>query len=409
MIVRPHLFFLSVLTTAGLSAAGAEGTAVPSPEKAPSAVTAPADTPPVETAADKGVAPLSAEEQELAEVLSKWQLSLNKWTMEYGKATPERQAQLWAARPDGAKVARDVWRIIRPHLQEAWTSPGIDWFLRNPTELNKFPPPTPMKVSNALLDAIEFYLVGDPRVKDVCPGLVKFNHPRSVSILEKIFRVNKDKITKGHAALALALKLKVGGSDDPASVKIRGGYLVYVLKNVTGDAFGAPFGDMKVMDVVKEELYQINNLSLEQKAPQVKTTTLDGKLFDTGALRGKPVLLVFINPAFNDALPVLENMERIYQNLAPQGLQMVLICPLVENTMKDVVQSKGLTVPVIADNLRAIHTDFRVGDVAQAFLLDGQGTIRFKKTPSGLLEMATQQLISDMKNGTHGKSAAPAR
>lgn len=409
MRVRSHVVFLSVLALAGLSAVQAQTTLpavpssfVPDASAEPTEVAgAPApDVVKKSVVLDDVAIPLSAAEKELSTVLSQWQVDLNNWVMEYGRATPKEQAELMEKRPNGTKTAREIWRIIRPNLKESWTAPGIDWFLRNPTELSKFPPPNPEKVTNALLNAIEHYQAGDAQVKDVCPGLVKFNHPRSVPILEKIFLINKDPATKAHAALALALKLKVGGGgDDEASVKLRGGYLKYVLEKLPAVFFDMPFGEMKISDIIREELYQINNLTLNQKAPLIKATTMTGEVFDTSTMKGKVSLVVFLNPGYNEVIPVIENMERMHNTLSPQGVKMVLIFPLNQKTTQEVIDTCKLTIPVISDDMRAIHTDYRINSLAEGFLLDGSGKIRFKKTPSGLMQMAAQQLLDDTKKG----------
>lgn len=408
MRVRPHVVFLSALALTGMSAVQAQ---TPLPDAPSSAVpdatsdqtdTAGAPAPGVvkkSLVLDDVVIPLSAAEKELSAVLSQWQIDQNNWVMEYGRATPKQQAELMEKRPSGTKTAREIWRIIRPNLKESRTAPGIDWFLRNPTELSKFPPPNPEKVTNALLNAIEHYQAGDTQVKDVCPGLVKFNHPRSVPILEKIFLINKDPATKAHAALALALKLKVGGGDDEESVKIRGGYLKYVLEKLPGVFFDMPFGEMKISDIIREELYQINNLTMNQKAPLINATTMAGELFDTGTMKGKVALVVFLNPAYNEVIPVIENMEKMHKKLSPQGVKMVLVFPLNQKTTQEVINTCKLTIPVISDDMRAIHTDYRINTLAEGFLLDGSGKIRFKKTPSALMEMAAQQLLDDTKKG----------
>ncbi len=352
---------------------------------------------------------LSKEEARLKSLLDAWRTERENWMLAYNRASAEDQTRLWEVRPDGKKTAQAVWNLIRRDLGKDWTAPGVAWFLSNPVELTKFPPPTPTKAMNSLLDSIDGSLANRPCARELCAPLAGFNHPRSRMMLENIFRVNEDKTIKGYAALGIALKLRGNGaSDDPESVKLRGGYIKYALQNIKGDDFGAPFGRFKVVDIVREELYRLNNLTLMQKPPHIKAAAIDGQIFDTGAQDGKITVLLFWNPFLEETHTILEPMQKMYEKYSPQGVRIAVVCPAEAGLLKEVAEKNKLTIPMIADETRAIHTDYRMDAGAGAFVLDREGRIRFNKQPGALLEMMVEQLLQGRKGGKPGGKRASA-
>ena len=88
------------------------------------------------------VSDAQASPTEAQAVRKSYQLATDKWALEMRIATtPEERAKVWAARPDTASFARQMWDAIGSSLDQDWTLESAAWFLR--TTASALPPPTP--------------------------------------------------------------------------------------------------------------------------------------------------------------------------------------------------------------------------------------------------------------------------
>lgn len=360
------------------------------------------DTPPLELPPMRQAKALTPKGLELKKVLDQWKARKDEWIAACVKADAAGDAELrhrlWSEEPDGKETARNVWNMIRQDIRKPWVIPGVAWLIENPRELHKFPAPMPSQILESLLDSIEAYHVVSPDAKEICPSLAKLTNPRCKALLEKIFRVNTDPATKGYAALGIAIKIRTGGvTDDPESVKLRGGYIRYALENIVGEEFDGQFGDQKLENVLREELYILNKLTQFQKPPHIKAATIDGEEFDTDKLDGKVTIILFWNPTDSATQGIILPMELMYKKYAPQGLKMAVVSPMPVAELKDIRQKNDITIPMISDPTGAIGLDYRVTPQAEAVLLDKQGLIRFKQVVQTLMGLTpvTELLLKE--------------
>lgn len=293
-------------------------------------------------------------------------------------------------------IAKDIWNLIRPHLSEKWVIPGVEWLINNKAILQNFPPPMPQQITRTLLDAIEFYLVAYPEAFRLCAGLSSISHPRGTVLLEKIFTINKDSVTKSYAALALALRYKRNvESDDDSAAKIRGGYLRYALENLPSGAFGNYFGLVPIADIFKEELYQLNSLILNKVAPCLRGKTLEGSVVDTAQMQGKVVVLIFAQTFTPEIKEALSFVQSGYEKLAGKGINFIVIAQDTPESLLALRKENKWTFPIIADPTGEQSLIYRIKAPLYAYMLDQKGRIRYKNMPSGLMMMAAEQLTSE--------------
>lgn len=343
---------------------------------------------------------LSPKELELKKILDGWEQKKNAWKEAYLKADATEQARLWETQPDGMETTRQVWNLIRTGLNSPWSIPGITWLMDNPGEFIKFPPNKVDEIRTALLDSMENTHALRPEAKEMCASLAKAQNPRAKTILEKIFRSNSDLTAKGFAALAISQRMRIGSmgaGDDEEILKVRGGYFHYALQKIDTSFYGDDYGGQKLVDVLREEMYILKNLTLGNKPPRIKSATLDGSIFDTNEADGKVQALFFWNPESNAGMGLLTLIDGMYKKMGAKRLNMVVICHFPADELKKIKEENNLTVPLIADDARAIHMDYRIGRNTEAVLLDKQGNIRFKQVIQALMSVVpvVEQLIAE--------------
>ena len=338
---------------------------------------------------------VNPKQKELTKLLRDWDLA--QGTLEEALLTqPEKEKELHLAhKREGLLVAKKIWGLIRLNLTQEWTIPGIEWFLTHPYILAQFPAPNPENIMNSLLDSIEFYLVGSPQIRACCAPLAFFNHPRAIPLLEKVFSINKDPFTRGYAALGLCIRMKKteGQIETEKIAQTRGGFLRFAIENVPSIAYSYNFGNLTVEQVFREELYQLNSLSLKKEAPALRTTLLSGQALDTASLRGKPVLLVFVNAYTPEVDQSLELIQTAYEKLSPKGVSFSVIMHAAPAVVKDLWAQKKWTLPVVADESGEQVNIYRVEEPLESFLLDKEGKIQYKGAPTGTLFLTAEQVL----------------
>ncbi len=117
--------------------------------------------------------------------------------------------------------------------------------------------------------------------------------------------------------------------------------------------------------------------SLDQPAPAIVGTTLDGEAFDLAALRGRPVMVNFWGPSCvpcRDEFPLL--IDKAAEH-AGDGLAIVgVLTDDPPEPARDFVAEYGATWPTVEDPDRSIKTAWRIAARPQTYFIDGDGVIR---------------------------------
>lgn len=116
---------------------------------------------------------------------------------------------------------------------------------------------------------------------------------------------------------------------------------------------------------------------LDQPAPAVVGTTLDGEAFDLAALRGRPVVINFWGPSCvpcRDEFPLLISKQADH---AGDGLAIVgVLTDDPPEPARAFVAEYGATWPTVEDPDRAMKTAWRVAARPQTYFVDAEGVIR---------------------------------
>jgi cytochrome c biogenesis protein CcmG, thiol:disulfide interchange protein DsbE len=132
-----------------------------------------------------------------------------------------------------------------------------------------------------------------------------------------------------------------------------------------------------VLVLVNGSRSQSDHAGLDQPAPEIAGTTLDGKPFRLSALKGQPVVLNFWGPSCvpcRDEFPLLQAKQTEH---AAAGLQVVgVLTDDPPAPALDFIAEYGATWPTVADPDKAAKTAYRVVGRPQTYFIDPSGVIR---------------------------------
>lgn len=117
--------------------------------------------------------------------------------------------------------------------------------------------------------------------------------------------------------------------------------------------------------------------AVDEAAPGIVGTTLDGATFDLAALKGKPVIVNFWGPS---CVPCREEFPLLGSKLSEHAADGLVIVGILTDDppepARDFIAEYGATWPTVVDPDKAIKTAYRVAARPQTYFLDGSGVIR---------------------------------
>ena len=120
-----------------------------------------------------------------------------------------------------------------------------------------------------------------------------------------------------------------------------------------------------------------NHALLGRRLPEIHhQETLDGARFDSGELRGKPVLVKFFADYCEPCKATLPAAERVHA-AHPDVLFIGIDEDERIDTAEAVAKRFGLTFPVLYDRGNVLSGRFRVSAMPMSFVADADGVIRW--------------------------------
>jgi len=116
---------------------------------------------------------------------------------------------------------------------------------------------------------------------------------------------------------------------------------------------------------------------MDQPAPDIIGTTLDGQPFRLADLHGQPVILNFWGPSCVPCRSEFPLLEAKQTQLAGDGLRIVgILTDDPPGPARDFVKDYGATWPTVIDPDKAAKTAYRVVARPQTYFVDRNGVIR---------------------------------
>lgn len=115
-------------------------------------------------------------------------------------------------------------------------------------------------------------------------------------------------------------------------------------------------------------------------APEINLKDLEGKSFSLSSFKGKMiVLVVFWDSSQAKAKQSLEQLQKIYGDLKPKGLEILAVAADARNAtqIKEFKTTAGLAFPVLLDEQKAAYSDYGVVAMPSVALIDKDGIVKY--------------------------------
>lgn len=341
-----------------------------------------------------GAAPADA-----TRIQKSYQLSMDKLSRDVAAATTlDARAKAWAARPDPATFAKEMWPIIRPALREEWVLEPVAWFLRitanlRTTEANGRSSPAFAEEIISIRAAIESHHMKTPKLAPVCLALAASDDPRSLALLEKIQGSHGNKAVQGMAALAIAMRLKTLG-DDPGLMSKR----LTLLRKAIIESAHLEINGVTVAKLVEDELYIIRYLTKGRIAPDLTGTDSGARPMKLTDHKGKVIVLLFWNSGIQEAGHVLEMATALEKKFT--GKRFVII-GVNGDTTKNLrtMEAEAHLVSFLnfSDPENRLAFEYRVGSWPLVYVLDGERKIHYVGQPGAFVDLTATALLDEPK------------
>ncbi len=270
------------------------------------------DAPP--KAADKKEPSYLDEFQKIKKEMDKLQESLNK-EFTAAKTEKERDALIGKAtrlmKEKGEPLADKAVALVRPHAADKEAVEVLAWVLN-------YEPASP--AANTAADLLAKYHLKDPRTLDTVSRFTHAPMPWTDKLLRTLADADLPRGQKVRALLGLAESTKsrmelpgmLQGLDqatlqiveerygkkyldelraaDPAKLEKEA---VRLYKEAAQKYGSEKYGDATVAEVVERTLFELENLRIGKKAPDIEGEDIDGKKFKLSDYKGKVIVLDF--------------------------------------------------------------------------------------------------------------------
>ena len=340
-----------------------------------------------------GATPANAQRIEKA-----YQTAMDKWALEIRIATtPEEQTKAWAARPDAAVFAKQMWDDIGLSLNEDWTLEPAAWFLRlTPglvvTNATGGTAPIFARENEAIRKAVEKFHLKSPKLIPVCSALASSPDPHSLALLEKILASHPDSKIQGVAALGAAMQLITLG-DGPQIMPKR---INYIRKAIILSA-DVEVDGTTVAKVAKDELYIIQFLTKGRVAPDLVGVDSSKRPLSLSANRGKVIMLLFWNSNVVDAQRVVEITTAMETKFKGRPLVILGVNNDPLEKLRKLQADSLVPWTNFSDPENKLAKEYRVGVWPLVYVLDGERKIHYAGAPGSFAELTVEALLAEVK------------
>lgn len=348
----------------------------------------------------------SATEADMKKALDLWKLQTDEYAAALSAAESAGSTENLPAPPDGADVARDIWKSISGktgerskdgkkvpiyEYQAQWAAPGVAWMINHPDAFAKIFAGRQRQLSHfadQLLISVEELHYASPYIADACATFSASTSVRVYEILERIYMRNRDPQARASAALAMSIMLgnplissREGNNTLARSKRI------YYLKQALNLAYpNSSFGNQPFDKVALEVTYNLKNLSTGCVPPRLRVQ-------DTAGHRhllpqpGKPTLILFWSPGDDTSISIVARGEELTKRYP--GLQ---FCPVTMNCTEaewaEISQQTNITATFMDDSMRTGMQAYRVAQFPTAVLVDDHCRILYAGYPNLQLQTA---------------------
>ncbi len=119
------------------------------------------------------------------------------------------------------------------------------------------------------------------------------------------------------------------------------------------------------------------DVKVGDKLPEFKVEMNDGRMVSDKDMKGRVSVLMFFHTTCPDCRKALPEMQRIYDEYAPEGVRFVLVSrEEEEGSIGAFWRENGLNMPYSAQNDRIVYEKFATSRIPRIYVSDKDGVIR---------------------------------
>ncbi|BBQ00057.1 hypothetical protein BSFA1_51850 [Burkholderia sp. SFA1] len=154
----------------------------------------------------------------------------------------------------------------------------------------------------------------------------------------------------------------------------------------------------------------LNGLPLGSNAPDFELPDLSGALHGLSAFRGRPVLLIFFNPACSFCMSMMPEL-RTFPPEGESGKPVPLVITTGEAELnRQLFQTHGIACPVLVQNDMEVAAQYQVNGTPVGYLVDETGIVASELAMGAvaLMALATSPTPQAEPGPDRGRPAEPA-
>ena len=244
--------------------------------------------------------------------------------------------------------------------------------------------------------------IEDERLGDVALVLLKVVPTDVHDFLTAVAAKSPHREVQGFALFVLADHQSdaLDGSSKAEEAKV-----VTLLKRIAKDYGDVPIGETTLGQRVAPALFEVENLLVGKKPPDIKGRDFDGRNLKLSDFRGKVILLDFFSDD-DDISPLLYPFYRLLvEHYQRESFQMLGVTADSIERGRTAVSLRKVTWPCIWDGPSGeITARWNVSEPPRNFVLDAKGVIRYRDLYGEDLVQAIEVLLSETNPAGHGKA-----
>ncbi len=314
---------------------------------------------------------------------------------DYKKAVPDVRKALQNAETDKEReeILEKLTKDFSPRILKLVEADPKD---EQSLEMLMFAVQALPKADGKVYDALADNWADNAKIKQLCQRMMFQPQEHAAKLLQKVLKENKDKDAQGFSCYALAkIAAEQLGKGDKKAEADAEKYYARVVEDFADVSVGR---NTKLGDLAKGSLFEIRNLGIGKKAPNVESKNLDDKKVQLSDYKGKVVVLDIWATWCGPCKAMIPHEREMVEKLKDKPFALISISADDEKkTLTDFLEKEKMPWTHWWTGPKGIVKDWNVQFFPTIYVIDAEGVIRHKNIRGKELEDAVVKLLAEKK------------